>query len=67
MAAAAPDFKLNDVAKGARKIYEISELADPPYRIIFGTDAVGFVQAQLDYLKRDLDSSASWGEGLKED
>ncbi|KIP12343.1 hypothetical protein PHLGIDRAFT_124234 [Phlebiopsis gigantea 11061_1 CR5-6] len=67
VAAAAPDFKLNDVAKGARKIYEISELADPPYRIIFGTDAVGFVQAQLDYLKRDLDSSASWGEGLKED
>lgn len=66
-AATASDFKMNDVHKGARKIYELSELSNPPYRVIFGNDAIGFVHAQLDYLKRDLEGSAIWSEELKED
>ncbi|MEU4346694.1 oxidoreductase [Streptomyces sp. NPDC023838] len=37
-----------DPVKGAKAIVDLTELADPPLRLILGSDAYGFTQAKLD-------------------
>lgn len=61
------EYKIGDTSKAARKIYEVSELSSPPLRIVFGKDALEYVRAQLDLLKKDVDGSEVWSEDLKED
>lgn len=66
-AALDPDFKIGDVNKAVAKVYEISELPQPPLRIILGMDAIGFVRSHLELLLRDVDASEAWSKDLRED
>ncbi|EKM51800.1 uncharacterized protein PHACADRAFT_177214 [Phanerochaete carnosa HHB-10118-sp] len=66
-AAGDPNFKIGDVNRAVAKIYGISELSQPPLRIILGMDAIGFVRSQLELLQKDVDASETWSQNLRED
>ena len=66
-AARDPSVKIGDVNKAVAKIYEISQLPEPPLRVVFGKDCIRLARAQLELVKRDVDASEAWSEDLQED
>ncbi|WP_214410148.1 oxidoreductase [Sphaerisporangium fuscum] len=40
--------QLGDPVKGARAIVDVTEVTEPPLRLVLGSDAYGFTQAKLD-------------------
>lgn len=61
------DVPTGDVAKGVKKVYEVSRLSKPPMRLVLGKDAVGGVRKQIQSVMEDLESYEAWSEDLLED
>ncbi|KAM5545434.1 hypothetical protein V8D89_000472 [Ganoderma adspersum] len=57
----------NDPVKGVQKIYKLSQLADPPLRLLLGKDAHKYLGEYLGQLKREIKEYESWSEDLKPD
>ena len=66
-AAADPSYKIGDVGRAVKRIYEIAEHPNPPLRVVLGDDAIELVRAQLELVRKDVDGSVAWSHGLKED
>ena len=56
---------LGDPAKGAQKIYDLSQLPDPPLRLLLGQDANHYVGEYLAKLTREIEQYASWSDDLR--
>lgn len=48
-----------------KRIYEMSQLPEPPLRFLIGKDAVAVSRTQLKSIKEDTDKYESWSEGLE--
>ena len=59
--------KKGDVRKAVRKMYELTTLENPPFRLILGLDSIAGVQFQIGRLQTDLDAYSSWSTDLMED
>ena len=59
--------KIGDVSKAAKKVYELSEMPQPPLRVILGKDAAGALHQQLELIRKDLEISERWAGDLQED
>ncbi|KAI1793784.1 NAD(P)-binding protein [Ganoderma leucocontextum] len=55
----------SDPVKGVQKIYELSELSDPPLRLLLGKDAHQYVGHYVTQLTREIAEYASWSDGLR--
>ena len=54
----------SDPVKGVQKVYELSQLPDPPLRLLLGKDANDAVGEYLTQLKREVERYASWSDDL---
>lgn len=54
----------SDPAKGVHKIYELSQLSNPPLRLPLGPDGVKFVRDHIAELSAEVDKYASWSDNL---
>lgn len=54
----------SDPVKGAQKVYELSQLSDPPLRLVLGKDANNAIGEYLTQLKREVEQYASWSDDL---
>ncbi len=54
----------SDPVKGVQKVYELSQLSDPPLRLLLGKDAHIYVAEYLGQLTREVEQYASWSDGL---
>ena len=50
--------------KAVEKIYQLSELEQPPTRLPLGKDAVQLARAHIAAVTNDLDKFESWSENL---
>ncbi|KAM5545862.1 hypothetical protein V8D89_000900 [Ganoderma adspersum] len=57
----------SDPVKGVQKIYELSQLPDPPLRLLLGQDANHYVGEYLAKLTREIEQYASWSDDLRHD
>ncbi|KAI1793783.1 NAD(P)-binding protein [Ganoderma leucocontextum] len=57
----------SDPVKGVQKIYELSELLNPPIRLLLGKDAHQYVEGYLAQLTREVKEYASWSDNLQND
>ena len=55
---------LGDPDKAAMKSFELSQLPDPPLRLVLGQDALAMVRAQIGKLVKDADASEDWSKDL---
>lgn len=62
-----PGLKLGDPSKGVKKIYELSNLSDPPLRLALGKDAIDGIRNQQQGVTADLEKYESWSDDLKMD
>lgn len=60
-------FRLGDVEKGVRMIYEVSTYDQLPLRIFMGDDCISRVREKQKKLVADLDASDKWSDSLQED
>ena len=60
-------FRIGDVDKAVRKIYDVSELENPPMRLALGKDCLENTRVRAQQLTRDLDGYEKWSEDLLED
>lgn len=49
-----PNFKVGDPALVVEKIYELSNLPEPPLRLVLGEDSLKYVRAQLESITADV-------------
>ncbi len=57
-------LELNDTAKGAQKVFELSRLASPPPRLPLGRDAVKFMSDAAAAHAKVVEEYSSWSEDL---
>jgi len=55
---------VGDPEKAAVKWFELSELPDPPLRLVWGKDAVAIARQQIETLRKDVDAMESWSADL---
>nr|VWP01366.1 Trihydroxynaphthalene reductase (EC (T3HN reductase) [Ganoderma boninense] len=55
----------SDPAKGVQKIYELSQLPDPPLRLLLGKDANQYVAEYLAKVTKEVELYASWSDDLR--
>ncbi|KAJ7187053.1 hypothetical protein C8R46DRAFT_1172014 [Mycena filopes] len=55
---------LQDATKLINKIWGLSNVENPPYRVAFGEDAKGAFTAKWTALKSDLEASEEWSQDL---
>ena len=55
----------SDPVKGVQKIYDLSQLPDPPLRLLLGQDANHYVGQYLAKLTREIEQYASWSDDLR--
>lgn len=58
-------LSLSDPMMAVKRIYEMSQLPEPPLRFLIGKDAVAVSRTQLKSIKEDTDKYESWSEGLE--
>lgn len=61
-----PANKMGDVEKAAQKIFDLSNLAEPPLRLPLGKDSVAEIRSQLQRIAADLDAYEEWSGDLLE-
>ncbi|KAI1789112.1 NAD(P)-binding protein [Ganoderma leucocontextum] len=54
----------SDSAKGVQKIYELSELPNPPFRVLLGKDINKRVRQYIVQLTQEVDEYAAWSDDL---
>ena len=54
----------SDVGKGVQKIYELTQLADPPLHLPLGLDSVRFVREYISELSREVEQYAPWSDDI---
>ena len=55
----------SDPVKGVQKVYELSQLEDPPLRLLLGKDAHRNVAKYLGRVTREVEQYASWSDDLR--
>ena len=53
-----------DTEKGVQKIYELSELPNPPLRLLLGKDVNHFVRQYIAQLTQEADAYETWSDNL---
>ncbi|KAI0717997.1 NAD(P)-binding protein [Cerioporus squamosus] len=57
-------LRMSDPAKGVQKIFEITQLANPPLRMPLGKESVTFIQQFAAELAKTAEEYASWSDDL---
>ncbi len=55
----------SDPEKGVQKIYELSQLSDPPLRLLLGKDSNAYIGEYLEQVTREMKEYASWSDDLQ--
>ena len=55
---------LGDPAKGAQKIYDLSKLPNPPFRLLLGKDSNFMIKEWLAQTTKEVDEYASWSDDV---
>lgn len=58
------DHTVGDPKKCVAKWFELSELPDPPMRLVLGKDAIGMVRTHLENITKDVDAREDWSSDL---
>ncbi|KAI0763680.1 hypothetical protein BC629DRAFT_971719 [Irpex lacteus] len=58
--------KIGDPRKAAAKVYELSNLENPPLRLLLGQDTLQYVRRQLDRISSDAEGYSSWSTDILE-
>ncbi|CAL1712886.1 unnamed protein product [Somion occarium] len=58
------NLKQGDASKGVEKIYTLSLLPEPPFRLPLGKDALEMVREEANSILEDVSKYESWSEGL---
>ena len=53
-----------DPVKAVQRIYELSLLPNPPFRLVLGKDSVTAIKAQVKKIEEDVLKYENWSEGL---
>ena len=53
-----------DPTKGIQRIFDLSLLDEPPFRLPLGKDAVGAIKAEIKRIGDDVAKYEGWSEGL---
>ena len=54
----------SDTTKAIQKIYELSELSNPPLRLLLGKDINKFVRQYIAQLTQETDAYEAWSDNL---
>ncbi|RDX50936.1 NAD(P)-binding protein [Lentinus brumalis] len=57
-------LRASDPAKGVQKIYELTQLDNPPLRMPLGKDSVNFIQQFAAELTKSAEEYASWSDNI---
>ena len=60
-------MKLGASVKAVKKIYAVTDLANPTMRLVLGKDAITYVKAQQESVAADIGKFESWSEDLQMD
>ena len=55
---------LGDPLKGAQKIYDLSKLPNPPFRLLLGKDSNFMIKEWLAQTTKEVDEYASWSDDV---
>ena len=66
-AAQDPSIKHGDAQKTVKKIFELSLLENPPFRLFLGQDTLAVIPPYVNQVLAELREYGSWSEDLKED
>ena len=56
-----------DINKAAAALYRLSEVPNPPLRLVLGKDAVEMARSKVGQFSQEVEEYASWSEGLEKD
>ncbi|KAI0354419.1 NAD-P-binding protein [Trametes cingulata] len=56
-----------DTAKAAGALYRLSELSDPPLRLVLGKESVMIARDKISSFSAEVEEYATWSEGLDKD
>ncbi|KAI0370726.1 NAD-P-binding protein [Pilatotrama ljubarskyi] len=58
---------LGDSAKAARALYRLSELPNPPLRLLLGKESLAIARDKIASLSAEVEQYAAWSDGLDKD
>ena len=61
-----PNVPQGHQQKTVDRIYELTTLEDPPFRLVLGVDSHAVMKGHMERVQQDMDRFASWSRDLKE-